>query len=665
MVRVSLSVSAVRNAHGRVVGAAKVARDVTEGRRAEAEVLESRERLQVALAASRTGTLRWNLREDVCLPGENLVRLLGGPSLPDPCRLDDLLALVHPVDAAAVRQAFERSAVDARNVELDFRVVRPDGSVLWLYLQARTVTGEDGRPLHLSGACVDVTSRKRAEEALRESEERFRTLADNIAQFAWMADGEGWILWYNRRWFEYTGAGPKESAGWGWTSLHHPDHVDRVVRRFRRCIATGEVWEDTFPLRRHDGKWRWFLSRAIPIRDEGGEVVRWFGTNTDITDRMRMEEALRRADRRKDEFLATLAHELRNPLAPIRTGLELLRLSDDDPALRRSTRETMERQTALLVRLVDDLLDVSRITRGKIELRRESVDLARIVESSLETTRPLIDAAGHTLAVDLPPESIRLDADPTRLAQVFSNLLNNAARYTPRGGRIGIAAEARDGEVDVTVRDTGVGISAEMLDDVFEMFTQAEGERDAKEGGLGVGLTLARSLVHLHGGRIRVESEGPGRGSAFRVTLPTTTDGGEAVSDESERPLRATGAGDGVAVLVVDDNRDAADSLAAVLTVLGHDVAVAYSGREALERFDEGRPDAVLLDIGMPGLDGIETAALLREKPGGRDVLLVALTGWGQEEDLRRTREAGFGHHCVKPVEPDRLSGILAPLRHG
>src|SRR5262249_11910871 len=281
-----------------------------------------------------------------------------------------------------------------------------------------------------------VTERKRTERTLRESEDRFRTLADNMAQLAWMADESGWIFWYNRRWFNYTGTTLEEMQGGGWQKVHHPDHLNRVVEKFRRSIATGEVWEDTFPLRGKDGHFRWFLSRAIPIRDKAGRVLRWFGTNTDVTEQREAEESLKEADRRKDEFLAMLAHELRNPLAPIRNAVQVMGAVGPQQQDLHWARAVVDRQVQHLGRLVDDLLDVSRISRGKIKLQKEPVELSEVVARAVETTLPFIENKRHELSVVMPTDPVRLEGDPVRLAQVLGNLLNNAAKYTDEGGRI-------------------------------------------------------------------------------------------------------------------------------------------------------------------------------------------------------------------------------------
>jgi signal transduction histidine kinase len=364
------------------------------------------------------------------------------------------------------------------------------------------------------------------------------------------------------------------------------------------------------------------------------------------------------ADRRKDEFLATLAHELRNPLAPIRNSVSLLRLSGAaGPAAQ--VWEMMDRQVEHMVRLVDDLMEVSRITRGKIELRKEMVDLAEVIAAAVETSRPLIDAARHELKIDLPPEPLWVEADPVRLAQVFSNLLNNAVRYTDPGGRIGIAARRDAGAVAVSVSDTGIGIAADALPRVFDMFVQANARDSRAQTGLGIGLTLVRSLAEMHGGSVTARSAGAGRGSEFVVRLPLARRDLPRVAVDAKAAQRIPGL---PRVLVVDDNRDAADSLAAVLKMLGAEVRVSNGGEAALEELGKFRPAAVFLDLGMPGMDGYETARQMRSREEGRAAMIVALTGWGQESDRRQTQAAGFNQHLVKPADLPALQAVLATL---
>jgi len=374
-------------------------------------------------------------------------------------------------------------------------------------------------------------------------------------------------------------------------------------------------------------------------------------------ERLRLLERLREADRRKDEFIAMLAHELRNPLFPVRNALQLLRLADGKHDVIEAARGVMERQVAQMVRLVDDLLDVARITRGKLELRRERVELAVLVNHAVEAGRPLIEQMAHTLEIHLPSEPVYLDADAVRLTQVILNLLNNAAKYTEPGGHITLTATREEGEVAVAVRDTGIGISADMLPNVFDIFTQVEPPADRSQGGLGLGLTLVKHLAELHGGSVEATSYGTGRGSTFTVRLPVAQ--GAAASVDAVAP-QAVASLPGHRILIVDDNRDGANSLAMVLRMLGNHVHITYDGIAAIIAAEAFRPNLVLLDIGLPRMDGHEVCRRIREQPWGKDMVLVAVTGWGQDEDRRRSLESGFDHHLVKPVNPADLEKLLA-----
>jgi PAS domain S-box-containing protein len=465
----------------------------------------------------------------------------------------------------------------------------------------------------------------------------------------------------------YTGIPEQELLGLAWLErVIHPDDRERTLACWLAAVADKGVYDLEYRIRRHDGQYRWFKTRGVPIRDGDGRIAKWFGTCTDIEDEKRAVEALRDADRRKDEFLATLAHELRNPLAPIQNSLQILKMPRVDAATVQRTRDMMERQVHHLVRLVDDLLDVSRVMRGKIELRRELVQLASVVARAVETAQPLIEAQGHQLKISLPPDSLLLDADPVRLAQVVGNLLTNAAKYTEANGRIWLSAE-RDGDVAVVrVRDDGIGIAPDMLPHVFELFVQADHATTKAQGGLGIGLTLVKNLVGLHGGTVEAHSDGLGKGCEFVVRLPLAA---QPLDQERGReigePVQQPPSPSGCRLLVVDDNRDAADSLAVLLRFQGHEVRVAHSGPAALDESEAFKPDLIFLDIGMPGMDGYEVARRLRGQPGSEKVVLAALTGWGQPEDRRRTAEAGFDHHLVKPPDPKALEGVLSGLKKG
>jgi signal transduction histidine kinase/ActR/RegA family two-component response regulator len=401
-------------------------------------------------------------------------------------------------------------------------------------------------------------------------------------------------------------------------------------------------------------------SLVSAVRSARRARLRQYQIREHLAEREQASKALRDADQRKNEFLAVLAHELRNPLSPIRNSLHILRLAEGDRSIIVQVAAMLERQVNHLVRLVDDLLEISRITRGKVELRREHVDLATVLRAAIEASRPQIDAARHVLKVSIPPEPLVIDADPVRMAQVFTNLLNNAAKYTEPGGDISITVEAEEHEMAIKVRDSGTGIPEEMISLVFDLFVQVDQPADRVQGGLGIGLTLVKRLVEMHGGRVQASSDGEGKGSEFLVCLPRVT---SAVNGSAE-PGRATSKPRRVRrrVLVVDDNRDAADSLAVLLRMLGADVRVEYSGADALSALPEYKPGVALLDIGMPGMDGFEVARRIRQQADYRHVTLIALTGWGQKEDIRRTREAGFEHHLIKPADVSTLQELLLAL---
>jgi PAS domain S-box-containing protein len=461
------------------------------------------------------------------------------------------------------------------------------------------------------------------------------------------------------RMFGYTAA---EAVGRPITLIIPPDRLDEereIIARIRR----GERIEHYETIRLSKEGRPIDISLSIsPVRDRAGNIIGASKIARDITDRKLAEAAQRDGERRKDEFLATLAHELRNPLAPIRNSLHLLRLSDGSSPAAKRVHEMMERQVHQLVRMVDDLLEVSRISRGNIDLKNERVQLATIIHNAVETSKPLIEAGGHKLAVSLPAEPIMVDGDAVRLAQVFANVLNNAAKYTDKGGQIAVSARREGSHATVSIRDTGIGIPREMLSRVFDMFAQVDHTQRRSQGGLGIGLNLVRTLVTMHGGSVEARSDGPGQGSEFIIRLPMATPDfrGSENKHTGSAPKSAVLATQ--RILVVDDIRDAGDSLGTLLKFLGADVHVVYDGPSAIEALRICRPSVVLLDLGMPGLDGYEVARKVREDPDFRNVLLIALTGWGQEEDRRHSLEAGFDHHLVKPVDLGALQALLASL---
>jgi PAS domain S-box-containing protein len=820
------SAAPIRDEQGRVHGAVVVFRSVAERRHAERE----RHRLAAIVDSSQDAIVSktldsvvrsWNAAAEEMF-GYSAAEMIGEP----------ITRLIPPERVEEEEMILARLRRGERVEHYETVRVRKDGRLIDVSLTISPIRDGYGRIVGASKIARDITERKRADAALRESEQRFRLLADTVPAIIWTAAPDGAITWANDRWSEFAGAKLEES-GRRWPELVlHPDDRTRWLAAWTRALRDGTPLEIELRLRRYDGVHRWCVTRAVPLRDGSGRIAQWVGTTNDIDHRKRAEETtrflaeasaalasltdpestlqqvaslsvpqfadwcavdvleidgtvrrmavahadptrrdlvrelerryppsanarrgflqavrtgesewaatipddllaglaedeehlrilrgvglrsyvsvplksrlrvlgamtfaiagsgrvyepndvraaedlasrtviamenanllatLREADRRKDEFLAMLAHELRNPLAPIRNAAQILRLQGSSGQDLLWSADVIERQVHQMTRLVDDLLDVSRITRGKIELRKEAVELASVVRSAVEASRPLIEKWEHQLTVVVPPEPIRLEADATRLAQVLSNILTNAAKYTDQGGHIRLAVERLGDEVLVRVKDDGIGIPKDALPRIFDMFTQLPGSLDRSEGGLGIGLTLVRRLVELHGGAVEARSEGPGKGSEFIVRLPIARDAAR---------LREPSVGDltGVAprrILVVDDNRDAAESLGMLLEMIGNEVRLAHDGLEAVTAAAEFRPDVVLLDLGLPKLNGYEAARAIREGTGGDGVLLVALTGWGQEEDRRRSRAAGFDHHLTKPVDFEALRKLLASV---
>jgi PAS domain S-box-containing protein len=477
---------------------------------------------------------------------------------------------------------------------------------------------------------------------------------DNSPASAWITDADGRLRYVSAMYARMFRLPGRELVGASPADLYPDEFAQEYVRNIRAVAESGRPLEAVERAPRPDGSVGEFLVYKFPL--PGTEWVG--GVAVDITDRVRAEDALREADRRKDEFIAVLAHELRNPLAPLRNGLQVMRLAGTRGDAAEKARGMMERQLGHMVRLVDDLLDVSRISRNKLELRRERVLLSDAVASALETVRPAIDGARHSLTLDLPAGPVYLDADLTRLAQVFSNLLANAVKFTPPGGRIWLSAEERPGEVAVSVRDSGLGIPAEALGTVFDMFSQVDRSLERATGGLGIGLALVKGLAEMHGGRVRAESPGPGAGSTFIVSLPLARVKPPPGVPEAGRN-GATPRGPARRVLVVDDNRDSAASMAAMLELLGHEVRTAHDGVEAVDAAEAFRPEVVLMDVGMPRMNGYDATRQIRERPWGGSVTVVAVTGWGQEGDRAQSRSAGCDGHLVKPVHLDSVAPFL------
>jgi PAS domain S-box-containing protein len=536
--------------------------------------------------------------------------------------------------------------------------VGPDSQVQGLDSGADAYLTDATEPPVLVATVRALLRMRRAEERAREGEAWYRALVEQVKDYAiFRTNLAGVATTWNEGVRRVLGYSEPEFLGLDCRRLFTPEDVAAGVpeQELREAEETGTGDDDRWMIRRDGGRF-WASGTTSALRDHAGRLIGYTKVMRDLTVQKAAEQALRDADQKKDEFLALLAHELRNPLAPIRTALAIQQQPGADAEALARARDMMARQIANMVRLIDDLLDVSRVSKGKIELRKSRVELAEVLGTAVETSRPLIEAAGHELTLGLPGKPVWLEVDPTRIGQVVSNLLNNAAKFTPEGGRIRLTAAVERGEAVVRVADNGSGIAPDVLPRMWEMFAQADRTIGRSQGGLGIGLTLVRRLVEMHGGTVQAHSDGPGRGSEFTIRLPVVVEvGPQAPPPTSPAPAEVAPH----RILVVDDNVDGAESLATLLELYGHEVRTALDGPAALAVADEFRPDVVLLDIGLPGMDGYEVARQLRAREAFRAARLIAMTGWGQDADRERSRQAGFDLHLVKPVDPAELRRVL------
>lgn len=699
---------------GELIGGINMLVDITERKAAEARIHSDAEALtklnQLSSRLWNMQSLREGLDEMLAATMELLGADFGNIQILDTSRgvllieaqqgfqkeYLDYFREVSANDGSACGRALrsgQRIVVEDVEADLDFvpmiQILRNAG---FRAVQSTPIIAHDGRPLGMISThfrfahrpsdndlrrfdlyvrqAADFIEHKRAESALRESEQRFHMLADNIAQLAWICDTLGHVTWYNQRWLEYTGMSFEDLKDQGGTRCHHPDHLDRVLASINRARETGEIWEDTFPLRSRDGSYRWFLSRALPIRDANGEITCWFGTNTDIEDLRDAREAAETANRVKDEFLATVSHELRTPLNAIMGWTQLLTSGNLDEEASARGLDTIARNAAAQSQLISDLLDVSRIISGKLRCETGAVDLVSAVKAAADTVRPAADAKEIDLRLKLDKDVGLVSGDGVRLQQIVWNLLINAIKFSSRGGHVTVRLNREGTNILLTVSDTGEGISAEFLPYVFDRFRQAESTARRQHGGMGLGLAIARYLVEAHGGTIKASSKGVGKGATFVVTLPLMAVPSESATDRESASLSATAGPssseilEGLRVLVVDDNEDVRELSNIALTQGGAEVRTADTVQAALEILKDWKPNILIADIGMPGEDGYDLIRAVRalELDAGGTIPALALTGYVSAIDVGRVRAAGYHTHMAKPVSPRDLVLAVANL---
>jgi PAS domain S-box-containing protein len=640
--------------------------DVTERRQAEEGLRASEERLRFALEGAALGT--WEL--DLTTPNPTsstrsaIHDQIFGYETPLPeWNFEIFLQHVLEEDRPRVAQNFrEAQSGGGRHWEFECRIRRADGQLRWLWARGQTMLNSAGRPERMLGLVADITARKTAEIAMREAERRMRLVTDAApalisyvdAELCYRFNNRGYEQWFGQERTELYGRHLREVLG---------EQAFEKVRPHAEAALAGQTVEYETKLPYTHGGARYVRAHYVPDVQQDGSVAGYYAMIHDVTESKQAELALREADQRKDEFIAILAHELRNPLAAIRMALDVMDVTAADPPRAAEMKSIIDRQSAQLAHLVEDLLDMSRITRGKITLRKRRLEVGEVIRNLVDDARPQYEANGLELSMDLPEVPVEVDADPARFAQVVNNVLQNACKFTEAGGKVRISL-AREGE-DAVVRiaDSGIGLSREQLARVFETFSQIDNPLTRKAGGLGIGLSLARALIELHGGTIEADSGGLGQGSEFCVRLRAL----EREADEvplpalhGSDPRNQSGATAARRILAVDDNSDALAAMTVMLRMKGHEVTMASDGVAALEKARTQRPEVVLLDIGMPGLDGYEVARRIRCEPWGRDMLLVAMTGWGQERDKAAAKQAGFDEHMTKPIDPQVLDGLLA-----
>lgn len=644
--------SPVINDTGEVIAIAGTTRDVTERKHMEEALRISKLNRELALKASEfIGTFDWDMETNLMVADERFAKLY----LVDPkwaakgAPLEQYTKNIHPEDLMHVLPAIEHAAKYGGEFAKEYRLIQADNSVRWVVARGRV----EGK--HFSGAVIDITERKYAEEKAEKQRRMYETILENTADFNYIFDIEGRFTYMNKSLKDLLQKTSEEVVGKNFFDLGYPlELADRLHKQIQHVVQTKETVRDETPYTSAIGT-RAYEYILRPVTGENGVVEAVAGSTRDITE-------YKEANRRKDEFLAMLAHELRNPLAPISNSIHILKSPSISTEIREEAAMLVDRQIIQMTHLLNDLLDISRVTQGKIELRLQKIALSDIINMAVESIAPLREERQQSISIDISDNPIWLNADKTRMAQIFSNLLNNAVKYTQEGGKIHIEASQDPLGVSVKVIDNGIGIPKEMQPHIFELFSQVDSSMERAQGGLGIGLTLVKNLVDMHKGTVTVESEGKGKGSTFTVRLPvqaaTKETPGEIVTHShavhSAKPYR---------ILIVDDNEASAKTLGWTLEILGHDIQLAHEGTKAIELAQSYKPDIVLLDIGLPGMNGYEVCQALRNVPALEHCVIIAQTGWGQKEHVQRSHEAGFDFHLVKPIRLEMLQDVLGKIQ--
>jgi len=635
-------------------------------RQVEQDLTEAQRRLRSTLSAAEVATWTWEIASNRVVADENLARLFNIPEhKAKDSPIEDYFNSIHPEDRDDVQRKVSRTIESGADYEAIYRVRDAEGNLRWLIARGSAERDEHGIAIRLPGVVVDVTRQKEAEQlasrlALESDQLRrtYETALSNSADLNFVCDKEGKFTYVNKAFLDLWRKEMSDVVGQKKIPSQRPNEIaERFQGQVQKVIQTKLSVRDEATYQTPNGI-RQYESIIQPVLGVDGAIEAVVGSSRDITQRKEVEQHLLESHRQKDEFLATLAHELRNPLAPIRTGLQLLKFPQEAPTDVAETIEIMERQIAHLVHLVDDLLDVSRVTSGKIILRQETIDLRAMVDSAIEMCRSNMLEHKHQWSVDLPEFPVYVNGDSVRLTQILTNVINNACKYTPDGGHIWLSLSTHKDHARLQIRDNGLGIPPDLLSKIFDVFQQAEPSLDRSQGGLGLGLTLSKRLVEMHGGTISAASPGTNQGSTITISLPQTAPPHEVTAPV--QPEDTPTACEGLRILAVDDNVGAAFLLSKLLSKLGnHQVEIAHDGQSVLDNAVEFAPQLIIMDIGMPGMDGYEVARKLRQMPNTEDVCLVALTGYGQDSDRVEAHSAGFDMHLTKPPSLDDLQGVL------